>query len=69
MFYTTPYAVIFENVTSMSVTEQHTIQQIYVISQEFCSVQELNCSVDRPARHCLKPTIDLLRQLSACLLQ
>jgi hypothetical protein len=69
MFYTIPCAVIFENVTSMSVTEQHTIQQIYAISQEFCSVQVLSCSADNPARQCLKPTIDLFRQLCACLIQ
>jgi hypothetical protein len=69
MFYTIPYAVIFGNVTAMSMTEQHTIQQICAISEEFCSMQVLNGSVDNPARHCLKPTIDLLRQLCACLIQ
>jgi len=69
MFYTIPYAVIFEKVTSMSVMQQHTVQQINALSQKSCSVQVLNCSVDNPARHCLKSTIDLLRQLSACLIQ
>ena len=32
MVYAIPNAVTFENITSISVTEQHTIQQIYAIS-------------------------------------
>jgi hypothetical protein len=44
MLYTIPYAVIFENVTSMSETEQHTIQQICAISQVlFSAGAELFC--------------------------
>jgi hypothetical protein len=42
MFYTIPYAVTIENVTAMSVSDQHTIQQTYAISQAFCSMQVLN---------------------------
>jgi hypothetical protein len=42
MFYTIPYAVTIENVTAMSVSDQHKIQQIYAISQAFCSMQVLN---------------------------
>jgi hypothetical protein len=44
MFHAIPYAVIFEKVTSMRVTEQHTFQQIYAISQVLLSAgAELFC--------------------------